>query len=591
MTRKPTSTIKPKQLSVREKEGFYVAPQSLPRNKQFDLLTSDQLKEVSTFARVANQGYAICICNIPRLREDLIIGLKEDLKSEGIGLYQLRLRSGDRSLGAKIRTLLQDEDFFQFRNKYQKVILSIVGLDDAIQEKEKKFEKRPEALQGLNQQRDYLRTLSSPLLIWVPEWLSAKFPEFAPDFWVARSVVFECTTPSEMVKQSLSQLLGVEVTFKDLSEAKRKMRIYEKLIKSSEDMFIKAFALLNLGILHQMQGGYSEAEKLYQQSLRITEELGDKSGIARSLHQLGMIKQDTGAYKEAETLYRESLKIEEELGDKSGVAGSLHELGRIKQATGDYFEAERLYQQSLKIAEELGDKSGISSTLHQLGIIKEDTGEYTEAEKLYQRSLKIAEDLGDKSGIASSLHQLGNINYLKGEYPEAERLYQQSLKIREELGDKSGVASSLHQLGMIKHDQGNYTGADKIYRQSLKIREELGDKSGISRGLHQLGRIKHAMGDYSEAEKLYRESLKIREELGDKSGIASSLGQLGRLADIRGENESALRYYVNALRIFEELNSPYVKVAHQDIDRMKVKLGEAKSRELYEIVQSQMKKA
>ena len=40
-------------------------------------------------------------------------------------------------------------------------------------------------------------------------------------------------------------------------------------------------------MIHQHQGNYEEAVKKYNQSLKIEEELGDKSGIARTLHQLG----------------------------------------------------------------------------------------------------------------------------------------------------------------------------------------------------------------------------------------------------------------------------------------------------------------
>lgn len=40
-------------------------------------------------------------------------------------------------------------------------------------------------------------------------------------------------------------------------------------------------------MLHQDRGEYGEALRYYEQSLRIAEELGDRVGVARSLHQLG----------------------------------------------------------------------------------------------------------------------------------------------------------------------------------------------------------------------------------------------------------------------------------------------------------------
>jgi len=41
-------------------------------------------------------------------------------------------------------------------------------------------------------------------------------------------------------------------------------------------------------MIHQDQANYQEAVKLYQQSLKIAEELRDKSGISITQHQLGI---------------------------------------------------------------------------------------------------------------------------------------------------------------------------------------------------------------------------------------------------------------------------------------------------------------
>ena len=89
-------------------------------------------------------------------------------------------------------------------------------------------------------------------------------------------------------------------------------------------------------MIHQDQGNYEEAVEKYNQSLKIKEELGDKSGIAATLQQLGMIHQDQGNYEEAVKMYNQSLKIVEELGDKSGIAITLHQLGRIDEEKEEY---------------------------------------------------------------------------------------------------------------------------------------------------------------------------------------------------------------------------------------------------------------
>jgi len=87
-----------------------------------------------------------------------------------------------------------------------------------------------------------------------------------------------------------------------------------------------------------------------------------------------MLAQATGDIAEARRLYEESLKILQDLGDKSGVSRSLHQLGMLAQATGDIPEARRLYEESLKISQDLGDKSGVAITLAQSALLEEMEG-------------------------------------------------------------------------------------------------------------------------------------------------------------------------------------------------------------------------
>ncbi|MBI5663467.1 MAG: tetratricopeptide repeat protein [Nitrospirae bacterium] len=224
---------------------------------------------------------------------------------------------------------------------------------------------------------------------------------------------------------------------------------------------------------------------------------------ARALHNLGVIHQAQGEYDKAIEKYNQSMKIKEELGGKSGIASTLHQLGMIHQVQGDYDRAIEKYNQRMKISEELGNKSGIAITLHQLGMIHQVQGDYDRAIEKYNQSMKIKEELGNKSGIAITLHQLGNIHYEQGDYDRAIEKYNQSMKISEEFGNKSGIAITLHQIGNIHWQQGDYDWAIEKYNQSMKIEEELGNKSGIASTLGQLGRIYEVKEDYKNALKNY----------------------------------------------------------------------------------------
>ncbi|MDF0593777.1 tetratricopeptide repeat protein [Methanotrichaceae archaeon M04Ac] len=221
--------------------------------------------------------------------------------------------------------------------------------------------------------------------------------------------------------------------------------------------------------------GYWNEDKIrLKQAMKACESLGDKAGVAISLHQLGILAQDTGDIDEARRLYGDSLKIAQELGYKSGVAKSLGQLGMLAQDTGDIDEARRLYSDSLKTFQELGDKDGVAKSLGQLGMLAQGTGDIIEARRLYAESLKIAQDLGDKSGIASSLHQLGMLAQDTGDIDEARRLYAESMKIAQEMGDKDGVAITLANSSILEEGEGNLDQALDLIRMAEKLFLELG---------------------------------------------------------------------------------------------------------------------
>ena len=127
-------------------------------------------------------------------------------------------------------------------------------------------------------------------------------------------------------------------------------------------------------MIHQDQGRYDEAVTMYQESQKITEELGDKSGIASTLHQLGNVHYAQGRYEEAATMYQESLKISEELGDRSGIASTLGQMGRIFHAQKNYKEALRCYLNAFTIFDKLNSPYKDFAGRH-IAALKEEIGD------------------------------------------------------------------------------------------------------------------------------------------------------------------------------------------------------------------------
>jgi predicted ATPase/DNA-binding SARP family transcriptional activator len=318
---------------------------------------------------------------------------------------------------------------------------------------------------------------------------------------------------------------------------------------------VRSRALDGAGMLACDQGDYGTAKALYEESLAIRRELGDRPGIANSLHNLGLVANFQEDYAASRALYEESLAIRREMEDRQGIASSLNNLGNMAYAVGDYGTATLLLQESLAISREIGHRWWEALALNNLGLVAKIQGDYGTAKGLHEESLAFRRKLGDRPGIATSLNDLGNVAYAVGDYGTAKALYEESLAIRRELG-RLGIGAPLSGLGNIARAQGDYGTAKALYEESLAFRRKFRNRHRVASSLNDLGNVAYAVGDYGTAKALYRESLAIRREFGDRYGMVEALEAFADLAVGEGRPERAVRLWGAAEALRKALGSP-----------------------------------
>lgn len=312
--------------------------------------------------------------------------------------------------------------------------------------------------------------------------------------------------------------------------------------------------LLNLsGNLHRYQGNFDSARKIFEESMTIKREIGDKQGISTAIINLGTLAFSQGDFEKAKKFFEESIAIKRELGDKIGIAGSMNNLGGLAFSQGEYKHAKKFYMESLAIRKEIGDKQGIAASLNNLGGLELYQGNYKKAKKFFEESLVIKREFKDKKGIATLLGNLGTVAKTQGDYVQTRKIYEESLSVFREIGDKKGIADFLNNLGDLAGIQRDYVKAKKFYEESLPVFREIGDKQGIASSLSNLGNMVNLVGDYEQAKKFIKESLAIFMEIGDKYGVASSISNLGRAALSQREYELAKKYLKECLDIQLEI--------------------------------------
>ena len=157
---------------------------------------------------------------------------------------------------------------------------------------------------------------------------------------------------------------------------------------------VQAKALRWAGILTWQQGDYEGTRGLYEESLAINRELGDKRGIANALISLGLVARDLGDYEGARGLYEESLAIFRELGNKRGIAYAFDNLGLVALEQHNTELARLHLEQSLRLREEIGYKIGIAYGLSSMAQVLHKEGRVVAAAQLQGACMALFEEMG-----------------------------------------------------------------------------------------------------------------------------------------------------------------------------------------------------
>ena len=301
---------------------------------------------------------------------------------------------------------------------------------------------------------------------------------------------------------------------------------------------------------------------------------------AKALQGAGVLAALQSDYDMARTLFEESLAVFRDLGNKQGIATVLNGLGNIAQERGDYSAAGALHEESLAIERELGNKQGIGTSLINLGVIAFYQGDYSGARALYEECLAISEELDDEESIAYALHGLGNAAYNQGDYSAARTHYENCMAGFRKLGDERGTAYILHCLGNIAWKEREYGAARALYEECLAMFRELGDRRGAAHALNSLGNVAYDQGDYSTAGTLFAESLALFTELGEQGGIAELLEAFASLRK-EGQPERAVALWGAAEALREAIGSPLPSNERQEYDRTLAAVREALGEEAF----------
>jgi tetratricopeptide (TPR) repeat protein len=129
-----------------------------------------------------------------------------------------------------------------------------------------------------------------------------------------------------------------------------------------------------MAIIQEARGDFEEAMRLCQQSLEISDGLGDKLGKSTALHQMAGIYVTRGNLNEAMKLYQQALEIKESLSDLRGKAITLAMMGQVLWNFKHYSEGLRTLLNSIETLRNIGAKPDVEKITNIIIAMQNDIG-------------------------------------------------------------------------------------------------------------------------------------------------------------------------------------------------------------------------
>jgi predicted ATPase/DNA-binding SARP family transcriptional activator len=240
----------------------------------------------------------------------------------------------------------------------------------------------------------------------VPEQLNALMDYFrqlpdSPDL----GVIF-------VLLQNLSHyLLGDTVA--DEYWIKRAQAIFD----ATGDTFGKIMALRGLGWVVHERIQYADSKRIFQQAYDLSRLHHDIWNEGENIRSLAEVAYTLGEYPLAEQMIYEGIFLSEQIGDRVGIASGLGFLGTVLFRLGKYDDCQMINTRCIELLHDLGNTNGVAWQLLISAELHRVHGRVEQANAVFAQTLNKHDRMNNKRGMAWTLigwawHQclLGNLD-------------------------------------------------------------------------------------------------------------------------------------------------------------------------------------
>jgi len=277
--------------------------------------------------------------------------------------------------------------------------------------------------------------------------------------------------------------------------------------------------------LENQTKNYDSLQYFVQKSLHLSLKLGDLPLISRSVQLYGryyMLKEN---YPDAAACFLLSLKIEENLKNRSRIADLNDELGGIYYYQEIFDKSLSYYTKALSVYEKDRDTMNIAKVYSHLGNLHsshefceprttdQKREDFNTALKYFEKTVQLCTKIGYKPLLINCYQNIASV-YNKLDKPGiALRYLQQVTDYYRSTGNMNLLSGSLHTIGKTYYKLKQYDKSIASFNEALKISLEYKYTDGIQYVYEAMAQTYDAAQDYKNAYFCYIKYMTIRDSL------------------------------------------------------------------------------
>jgi len=235
---------------------------------------------------------------------------------------------------------------------------------------------------------------------------------------------------------------------------------------------------------------------------------------ARALNAFGSLGFGVGDIAGSLKIFEESIGLARQIGEKYTLAQALSALGYARAFLGDAEGSYRAAEEGLTLAREVGDKVLLGQALRNMASATIVTHGDPKVTRAYaEEALQLYREAGSDGAFAMALFNMGFWATSEGNYPEARSRFEACLPLFAESGDRNHVNAVYSELAHLERQQGHFAQAKLLYRETLLEWQRLGHRAAIAHELECLAMIAKAEEEDQRAAKLFGAAEVLRENI------------------------------------------------------------------------------